>query len=797
MSVLIENKFVSGKTRRFTHVTKLHQAYQTVKHDTRHLRDKWKGYYNEYNMRPTRLPNGKLDPNHGKFRRAIDARVDVYVDIATERGRWASIKTYHGDSKEMRAKWSRIITDAFHEYCIMLWQDRNHDTYLDVFDMVMHGHGHEFFDRYFGCYPCHIPAVNVFPNTSAGQRSKDWDLVFIEQAFTGTELYEKIQDEDILKAEGWNKPAVLDLLRSETATADEENDFEQDFTGDNVSTDALNCEYKLVYAYVKEYGDNDGNKISRFIFPETLKATSGSEERRSLEFLSEKEYFEESMDLVICPRTDVISKKYYKSASWADLNYFLGVFYNRSMNKVVRSVLRNLHLFLKSSNPDQEEKLSRLDPNAEVSVLDQDTQIVQQAVNVNWTGLLEIIRQVEFDTRSELKDRLSTGSQNVKGRAITAREAEINLSQSESAISTDHKVFNTCDTDLIRAIYKRFVDNDRMAQEDHLGYPLFLKEMENKGVPPEAYDPSNVIVESVLNFGSTNRREKYANAVTLMQALKAWSVAQTEGEKRAAQDMVASIVGRSNLHYYLPEQEESRLQLTEMFRIGGENVDLNSHLTNPRNVVVNPEQDNHILHASGHIQDALMMLENAQVMVEQAAQSPLPVKSPRLMETGNLIVAQQNKIAHATAHIQIISQADEDQGKQFDDLLANVRQAHVKVARLFQQEFEKLLKETQQNAMFTQEEMHRIRMNELEYQKAQQDMGLKAQQQVVKGELNRAGAEANQEQKLRHKEESHGQEMALETLKTINEIVTKRLNDTNPENQSGTGEESGQATENS
>lgn len=777
-----------GRKARYTSASALHTKYEAAKTANDENRQIWLNIVRSYERTPIKRSNGKYDADFGEFRFKCDQKIDTYVDIITERTEAAQITTLFGTDTE-RQEWSREITDAFNEFCINIWEDRFEESYKDIFDMVLFSKGVEHWETQFGCYSENIPIENIFPDADAPMNPKKWNILFVRKKYSFVDLYNEIEDADIAERKGWDVARVKKFLREENGTnqSDEDADEFEEFRRGNADDTDDSPGVTVVFAYVKEYSKNGSKKITKYAFPEfgSIPSTSKSNltddnkkeaiDRRGF-FVVAEEYCE-CFSQVVAIRTENLTSGYHQCPSFARLIYIATKFQNQALNKIIRAAMRNVNIFLKSENKEQQQKISQL-TDEEVQILDPDTEVVQQSINHNWMGLVEIMREVQFQMATGTKASVSTGSQNVKGKAITAKEAEINAMSVNAAISSDHKIFASQDQRHLKETYRRFVDKDRMFEgcDGYKGHVLFINKMKSLGIPDEAFDPENVVVKSVMPPAPAFKVE---SARILIEGINRYINAKSDGEKRAAKDLIAAAVGRQNVDFYVGDDQ--KLRITEIFKIGRENTSLDDPDFNPNNVKINPVEDIHPLHIAMHLDDSIYKLKKAEeYLFAVESNQVLPEDAGiYLRKAEEILIAQDNKSAHAMAHIMVIEQsaserAEVGEAKVFRDQLVKIQEKEKTLeTRLLN------LKETRQSQLtenrgFTLEERHKARMYELDEAHLEAMNSIKLGSAIEKHQVGKETTQATHAAKIRQKEEDHVQKMVQESQKAANDLAVKK-----------------------
>jgi len=153
------------------------------------------------------------------------------------------------------------------------------------------------------------------------------------------------------------------------------------------------------------------------------------------------------------------------------------------------------------------------------------------------------------------------------------------------------------------------------------GYKLkqkFVDFMEENGVPKEAWKWENIEnLESNMLSGSGSPSYK------LMAAQQTVSLTgmtpMNEGQANAIADAIAALNGRQNVNRYV---KQTKVDIPdEQGIISMENIGMTDPKGNPANFRVYPDQ-NHVEHFKGHIQDAMVSMQEAQQALQSGGVNP-------------------------------------------------------------------------------------------------------------------------------------------------------------------------------
>lgn len=774
---------------RFTNVYDLWSRYNQIK-DSDDSKEKREKIIAEYERKP-KIVNGKKHPNFGQLKGRVDDLIQILFDASTEREQIFKISFKNVKDKRLRASKLDLedkITSYWHECFWKTWEDKWLEEAKDIKEIALFQKAIRFFNDE-SYKPESIPLSRVFPDSNASIEPKTWNLCFIERKFSIHDLYD-IYKADEADSLGWNKDALRYILENPFIFT-QFSGASESFNSGNVKVDA-DYEVTIVDAYVKEYKEVEGKRISIYSFPADpifcnhyrSRSEYESNKKNSFEL---KEFLRVSHCEYKCfsdkfaVRAMDINRAYWQGFSFAEQMYTSCVFYNQAMNMVIRSAIRNMVLYLKSDKQETKDKLRNLSTE-EVQVLDPGVDLLQTRVKTDIREMTEVVRQIMIDTDNQFNVASSPGSQNVKGYAITAKEAEnVNLESTRSR-SVTIKVFFGNDVYMYRKIYELSISKNQWKceeEKDLLG--LFNQYLEENDIPKELVDPKNVIITPVYNIQAISPTNRIAKSRGLIEALAFQPV--TKGQEQAQREWVAAYVGSSNVQYYLDSKEEI-IELQQ--KVGQENEDLDNPYLNPNNVPIAPS-DKHVLEVPIHMADYEYKLTMAQNLIQKASELPQVRKIIVVNAASEIVVAQDNKGAHIEAHIQaaLSDPRNEARLKPVIARFNQLRQSQDKLSTDIEKIMQDIDSQNQENMSLTIEQQHKAKMNELEFMQAQRMNDLNLQKAVEKKDGTTAAREDKltaQQQKQAIDQEAQKQKAAIEISKEELKLQQQK----NKENESTT-----------
>ena len=718
-----ENSF--KKDYRFDKAEDLRNRYQMIA-DKDPLKKMRKNLIESYDKLPMLNPRTKkYEPNHGQLRMKVDNHQALFVDFLTESPERFKVNCLHSDPLN-KDQWGRVIASNFKDIFLKSWECMFVEESSTIFDMCMFSKGIMYWDNKVGYEPENIPVSDVFPNLEAKMNSETWELLFVRKSMTIIELYNLVfgDNKKTNTTKGWREAGIKSLLENPVASGASSETYLSKFNAGSISQSEMDTQIVLLFCYVKEYKkDSNGNRVSKYVIPEDAKYyPSVGQNKNPDNFLFVDNSYCKYISNVACTRSYSVTRSFWDAPSYAELMYLSCKLYDQTTNAIIRAVIRNMTLFLKADDDAQSDKLRTIGMS-EVETLDSGTELVQSQVRIPVAEATQMIRQIMFDVEKEQAAGQAAGSQNTKGYAITAKEAELRSLNEDKAEAGLIKSFTAIDRFFYKELYRRAVT--KPSSEEKKLNDLFKKRMEFHKIPPEAYDPENVIIEPIFSFGGSR-----ANKISFSQSLYgAVSInASSESQKKAKRIAVAAHVGEENADEFFNAMEEQKNLLEVQQKAGSENEDLDNPAVNPVNVPVSKD-DNHMLEVVFHIQDYEYKLNTAMKLIQTAQQLPPMMKIGMLMTGKDLIIAQDSKGAHIEAHFAFIGQdptIDKNQANQIYSKFNEMRKSQDELTAQVDKIFQEYIDSNQEDITLTTLQRHTQAMNQIELDKAQKlhDIGL-------------------------------------------------------------------------
>lgn len=675
---------------------------------------------------------GGRDPNWGQFRGMIGKAIKQIVNILLNRKVWVRVETYEGD--DLSQAWSDTITEAFHRFCIKPWCKRDQLVIAIAKDSVLWNKSFVVWPNPTCCYPIYAETDQVFFDSNTKLDLDTCEIAVVRRKMSLINIYDMVFDnEEYSDAMGWNKTAVKAMLTdfADVLKSTKDDSVTEVFKRGGITQDQRDIQVDLLWVYIREYAaapeghERYGNCYSLYVIPELIQGFGVSETTdypretqinnvaKKRDYLLFNDFTCKSVKQAVAVHSMHFMDSIHSNDSFAKQIYTTCRFYDNSMNRMIRAVLRAMRLYIRTQNKKTQERLSK-DTNNEVEFLNDGDDVVQVQFKQDISGLAEISRQAVIEMNQQFGTEFQGSSQSRKGYPITKKEAELQSDQLNDSNSTDIKILVSQDRDMMEEIYRRFVNLDEYGTEDsdeYKGYKRFAEYLKKKKIPAKAWKLENVEIYSRYNQFAGSASASVVAAKGLVEATQISPASVSE--ERAKRDLIAAITGEENISDYMNEAMQFD---SELFIIGQENSSLDNSLILPANVQVSPS-DNHLLHIRGHLIDLQEKLGLANRLIQEYAQDQSYRRLLILEKVADITNSQDNKGAHIQAHIQLLSRDEtrKDELAEIVPMLNQVNQQQDLLANQVRQLQEKESGNMKLMSAQDQEFQHKERMNQLDY----------------------------------------------------------------------------------
>jgi len=632
---------------RFSTPQVLLAAYERTR-ERRGQMSAWQNIVRQYERMPYRSPQGEVKPCHGQLRFKVDQALATFVDYATGREEWVRFTCPNIAATGLASTYAAEISAAFHLYGIRTWRRRHYEIMAAAKEMLLFSHGIGYYEDNSSIYPSTIPTATVWPNVGSSQFPEEWDHCFIERRFTLTELWAKVATEEVASANGWNRAAVMRMIKDTDDTFKDETieDIFEQFRAGRLAWEQADKPIDIVVALVREFDEKDGKRVSEHVFAyrgKTKDPPPGKDQAPGPEYLMSKPHSVANIGRRVKILTSQVENFFYSATSFAELIYTACKQYDIEINRVLECVSDNSKVYLESTSNEEQEDLQAA-RHGTYQVLKPGTRLAQNRIIRPVQEPADVIRMIMVDLNSGL-GQYQSGEPHRKGGPKTATQSEIDLAESTRISSAHLEVYNTFFTALMEEVYRRFVESDT---EEKQNFERYLKA---KKVPKSAYDPENCILKSVSSPAAGSPAAKVQGSRVILETLA--TPARTPGEQQAKRDIIAAIKGAENVDGYL--EANDALPIDEDTLIGLENEGLGDPGANPKNFPVTGEHL-HMRHISAHLTDMERTVGVAEGLVENLGRFPKQDVGIYLQKATEALIGADNKGAHTLAHIELAKQ---------------------------------------------------------------------------------------------------------------------------------------------
>jgi hypothetical protein len=592
----------------------------------------------DYSQVASRQLSGMSNVPFRQMKFIVDNQKSSFVDMVMERNTAANITTKLGNPTEKK-DWSDLISIGF-DRMLRSWNSYNYNVELDVEEMTLYGKGFEIAEDRDGWPTKSFHNSNVLIPDKTFADLTNLGEICIKRSYTPLEFWLKITggEEDPEKARqyatdmGWNFWACVDALRMFTTNYRNtytNTEWLRDVASGNLNLSRLyTLRIELYELYIMEFNGS----ISKMLLLQNYGGLVLGYKENGRKDLTEEEYRDQTGFLyyrkdwvekdgdgwadIIAPMCDSTgSGIWHEIQGLAESVFIQCRAYDIHMNRAFDAMDWSTRLMLKGGTAESTKKLKQMEWQPWM-ILPQDVEPAQVSLSVPLNELFAGMQYYQADMYRGI------GAYNISqttkgGKQRTKGEAELDAAESAKLQGTQIRRFNDNQTRWLRLLYKRMSNTTKGGN----GYKLkeqFMDFMDENGVPKEAWDWKNIEnLESNMLAGSGSPSYK------LMAAQQTVSLTgmtpMNEGQANAITDAIAALNGRQNVNRYF---QKTKVDIPdERGIISMENIGMTDPKGNPANFMVYPDQ-NHVEHFKGHIQDAMVSMQEAQQVMQSMGVNP-------------------------------------------------------------------------------------------------------------------------------------------------------------------------------
>jgi hypothetical protein len=592
----------------------------------------------DYSQVASRQLSGMSNVPFRQMKFIVDNQKSSFVDMVMERNTAANITTKLGNPTEKK-DWSDLISIGF-DRMLRSWNSYNYNVELDVEEMTLYGKGFEIAEDRDGWPTKSFHNSNVLIPDKTFADLTNLGEICIKRSYTPLEFWLKITggEEDPEKARqyatdmGWNFWACVDALRMFTTNYRNtytNTEWLRDVASGNLNLSRLyTLRIEIYELYIMEFNGS----ISKMLLLQNYGGLVLGYKENGRKDLTEEEYRDQTGFLyyrkdwvekdgdgwadIIAPMCDSTgSGIWHEIQGLAESVFIQCRAYDIHMNRAFDAMDWSTRLMLKGGTAEATKKLKQMEWQPWM-ILPQDVEPAQVSLSVPLAELFAGMQYYQADMYRGI-GAYNIGQTTKGGKQRTKGEAELDAAESAKLQGTQIRRFNDNQTRWLRMLYKRMSNTTKGGN----GYKLkeqFVEFMDENGVPKEAWKWENIEnLESNMLAGSGSPSYK------LMAAQQTVSLTgmtpMNEGQANAITDAIAALNGRQNVNRYF---QKTKVDIPdERGIISMENIGMTDPKGNPANFMVYPDQ-NHVEHFKGHIQDAMVSMQEAQQVMQSMGANP-------------------------------------------------------------------------------------------------------------------------------------------------------------------------------
>ena len=592
----------------------------------------------DYSQVASRQLSGMSNVPFRQMKFIVDNQKSSFVDMVMERNTAANITTKLGNPTEKK-EWSDLISIGF-DRMLRSWNSYNYNVELDVEEMTLYGKGFEIAEDRDGWPTKSFHNSNVLIPDKTFADLTNLGEICIKRSYTPLEFWLKITggEEDPEKARqyatdmGWNFWACVDALRMFTTNYRNtytNTEWLRDVASGNLNLSRLyTLRIEIYELYIMEFNGS----ISKMLLLQNYGGLVLGYKENGRKDLTEEEYRDQTGFLyyrkdwvekdgdgwadIIAPMCDSTgSGIWHEIQGLAESVFIQCRAYDIHMNRAFDAMDWSTRLMLKGGTAESTKKLKQMEWQPWM-ILPQDVEPAQVSLSVPLNELFSGMQYYQADMYRGI-GAYNIGQTTKGGKQRTKGEAELDAAESAKLQGTQIRRFNDNQTRWLRMLYKRMSNTTKGGN----GYKLkeqFVEFMDENGVPKEAWKWENIEnLESNMLAGSGSPSYK------LMAAQQTVSLTgmtpMNEGQANAITDAIAALNGRQNVNRYF---QKTKVDIPdERGIISMENIGMTDPKGNPANFMVYPDQ-NHVEHFKGHIQDAMVSMQEAQQVMQSMGANP-------------------------------------------------------------------------------------------------------------------------------------------------------------------------------
>lgn len=593
-----------------------------------------------------------------------------YYDLFSSSAYYIDFQTAYG-SPDQQAEWSGIITEEL-DATLKKWKGFDYEIWSMLHDFVGYGQGFLVWNNPWDWHFKRIPhrKVRVMDGTQA--ELEGLELLCVSQDYRVHELWEKIQNEVMARASGWDPSAVKQAIR-EAVPRNPNSSYPVDW---QIVQQELNdhdllmsCRSSVIQAarvYVKEF---DG-KVTELIVTETGDS----------DFLLKKERRYSSFYQVLAPFfMEVMDGSWHGAQGLGKDIFNLVQTKDRLTCAEIDAAFLRTAITLQAKSANAMSKIGLVQIGA-FNIIPPDFDVQQSQILGDITTVIAVNN--DLDSRLSRNTGIYRPSPERKpGNPMTAEQARLEYTAStilgNSAVNRFYNQMDRCDEELVRRITN---PNLSRTDESSIAALDFQERCFRREVPKAAL----LKRKSVRHFRSMGNGSAIMRQTTLASLTPYSAMWPETGQANFHDDVISAYTNQSKVERYNPKAARMN-QPTDQHNLA---MLENAAMKTGAQVIWTPTQNN-LIHAEVHLKAS----SDAAASLQQGA------------DPAAVLAFMENVGPHIGQHLQALSK-DPSHQRQFKALEAEFQklgqvadQLHSQVQKMMAHQQEEAQKQQQAQAI--------------------------------------------------------------------------------------------------
>lgn len=538
-----------------------------------------------------------MNVDWGEFRQTINNNTTSAWNMFCKTDILATFSTAFKDTENPGKNYGMILSRAFTEV-IKEWDNFHFNLVFRLREMLLYGYGTAAWPDEHDWRSMPIRAANILFPAKTKSSVGGMTTVIVRQELELNEVFDKIDNEEYAKAEGWNilalKKRLIKLYH------------DGDFPG---GEEYQGSEWESAYSSIKNMDDNSDKTFEPFrianLFTFELSKSKDEEDKKEdkrithqiimendddeKDLLFEKERGYKKISEVIHVMMYDIGDGYLKSVDGLGRElYYPSHASNRIVNSIVDGITISAGIMVQGDTHNSSNKLAIM-RKGPVTVVSPDLHLQQQQMMPNVQAAAQV-RSLINALKNNNVGEYTNQNENINNVERTAREVEIQ-SVNESTFKTNQaEWYYVQHESWLRETFRRLMTPDY--PEESGGYEehkAFIQTLKDEGFPKELlkFDSWKMKAKRSIGAGSASMALSFTN-----QMVKMKGALDEFGRHEVDRAWFAERVGTDNVDLYVPPVSREDIITFGHTMAEGENVDMQNGSS--RSVAVTDPHKNHV-----------------------------------------------------------------------------------------------------------------------------------------------------------------------------------------------------------